>query len=208
VGIVIYGCVFWHIVPYHLEHAICSPDLANTHQLSILWYCIPWVTVNKGYKYVGVSAQSGVFEDKKLPLDTLGLSHQTSVLFSHTYSPPISPKERIMAPGALVEESNPSSRATVYKNEDAPRSVFPDGIRTSGQHPPLYDVLRPYSDFPEEITGPTVWKAEEYINSPERWVHRFTEDEVDELGDAADRFLASGIPLTGISKVCRGRCVD
>ncbi|RAL66928.1 hypothetical protein DID88_007710 [Monilinia fructigena] len=35
------------------------------------------------------------------------------------------------------------------------RKIFPDGIKTSGQHPPLYDQLRPYSDFPKEITGET-----------------------------------------------------
>jgi len=38
-------------------------------------------------------------------------------------------------------------------NNDAPRNIFPDGIKTSGQHEPLYDQLRPYSDFPKEITG-------------------------------------------------------
>jgi len=87
------------------------------------------------------------------------------------------------------------------KNSDAPRSIFPDGIRTSGQHNPLYDQLRPYSEFPKEISGPTVWKREDYVNNPERWTHRFTEDELQELSDTADRFIASGTPLTAISKV-------
>lgn len=88
-----------------------------------------------------------------------------------------------------------------WKNDDAPRDVFPDGIRTSGQHNPLYDVLRPYSDFPKEITGSTVWKREDYVNNPERWTHPFTDEEIQELGDTADRFITSGTPLTGISKV-------
>ncbi|KAB5576141.1 hypothetical protein GE09DRAFT_1094865 [Coniochaeta sp. 2T2.1] len=106
-----------------------------------------------------------------------------------------------MAPGALVEEtSSPLSHHTYSKGDTAPRDIFPDGIKTSGQHPPLYDVLKPYSEFPKEISGPTVWKAEEYVNNPERWVHRFTEDEIEELSNTTDRFLASGIPLTGISK--------
>ncbi|PGH06827.1 hypothetical protein AJ80_08100 [Polytolypa hystricis UAMH7299] len=80
------------------------------------------------------------------------------------------------------------------------RDIFPDGLKTTGQHPPLYDQLKPFSEFPQEITGPTVWKAEEYKNNPEKWTHRLTDDEVAELSDAADAFLAGQIPLTGISK--------
>jgi hypothetical protein len=107
-----------------------------------------------------------------------------------------------MAPGALVEEVHPLPTYTKSaKNESASRDIFPDGIRTSGQHPPLYDALKPYSDFPKEISGPTVWKREEYVNNPEKWVHRFTAEEIQELSDTTDRFLASGTPLTGISKV-------
>jgi len=103
-----------------------------------------------------------------------------------------------MAPGILEETSTAPPR--VIKNEHAPRSSFPDGIRTSGQHPPLYHALKPYSEFPKEIIGPTIWKQEDYIDSPERWTHPFTDEEVQELSDAADRFIERGIPLTGISK--------
>ena len=81
------------------------------------------------------------------------------------------------------------------------RSIFPDGIKTSGQHPPLYKQLRSYEEFPEEITGPTVWDAEDYKNNTERWTHWLTVDEIAELSDAADKFRAASIPLTGISKV-------
>jgi hypothetical protein len=87
------------------------------------------------------------------------------------------------------------------KNDAAPRSIFPDGIRTSGQHPPLQEALKPYSAFPKEITDPTVWKREDYENNPERWTHPFTEEEIRELSDAADQFIERGIPLTGITKV-------
>ena len=80
-------------------------------------------------------------------------------------------------------------------------NIFHDGIKTSGQHPPLYNLLRPYSDFPKVCTGPTVWKPEDYKHNPERWVHRFTAEEIEELGSTADRFIADGTPLTGISKV-------
>lgn len=45
-----------------------------------------------------------------------------------------------------------------------------------------------------------MWKAEDYINNPERWTHFFSEEQIAELGAAADAFIASGLPLTGISK--------
>lgn len=106
-----------------------------------------------------------------------------------------------MAP-ALTE--NPRSawhgpQAFTYDNPDP--KIFPDGIKTSGQTPPDYDKLKPYEDFPKEITGPTAWKAEDFVNRPEQWTHRFTEDEIAELSEAADAFMAGSIPLTGISKV-------
>lgn len=81
------------------------------------------------------------------------------------------------------------------------RAQFPDGIKTSGQHAPYYDELRSYEDFPEEITGPTVWKAAEYQDNPEQWTHQLTEPEVNEISNAADQFKASGLPLLSISKV-------
>lgn len=80
------------------------------------------------------------------------------------------------------------------------KAIFPDGIKTSGQHPPLYDLLKPFEEFPKEITGPTVWETKDYVNNPERWVHRFNDAEVAELGKAADDFIASKTPLTGISQ--------
>lgn len=105
-----------------------------------------------------------------------------------------------MAPGAIIDQA--SHAATLRsKNHDAPRDIFPDGIRTSGQHPPVYEELKPFSEFPQEITGGTVWRKEDYENNPEKWVHPFTDEEVQELSDTADRFIEQGIPLTGISKV-------
>lgn len=107
-----------------------------------------------------------------------------------------------MAPGALIDDSSPIPASSVkVKNNEAPRDIFPDGIRTSGQHPPVADQLFPYSAFPKEISGGTVWRKEDYQNNPERWVHPFTDEEVQELSDTADRFIESGTPLTGISKV-------
>ena len=79
--------------------------------------------------------------------------------------------------------------------------LFPDGIKTSGQHPPLYNELRPFDQFPIEISGPTVWRADDYIHNPERWVHEFSLEQVAEMSEAADNFLAASTPLTGITKV-------
>ncbi|GAB1215291.1 hypothetical protein ATERTT37_004477 [Aspergillus terreus] len=81
-----------------------------------------------------------------------------------------------------------------------PVDIFPDGLKTTGQHPPLYNELRPFDKFPKHITGPTVWKAEEYRDAPEKWTHRFSADEIEELSTAADNFLQNKIPLTGITK--------
>ncbi|KAH9898756.1 Clavaminate synthase-like protein [Xylariomycetidae sp. FL2044] len=84
--------------------------------------------------------------------------------------------------------------------KDVNRSIFPDGLKTTGQHPPLYDKIYPYSAFPKHIEGPTVWKPEDYANYPERWVHQFSEAELKEISDAADRFRELKLPLTGITR--------
>ncbi|KAK7719280.1 hypothetical protein SLS57_005779 [Botryosphaeria dothidea] len=107
-----------------------------------------------------------------------------------------------MAPGPVAESAPQAPHLHPSKANSAPvdTNIFPDGIKTSGQHPPLYDLLHPYEDFPKEIVGPTVWKAEDYKNNPERWTHPFSDDEIAELDKAADAFLAAGHPLTAISK--------
>ncbi|TGO14059.1 hypothetical protein BTUL_0059g00450 [Botrytis tulipae] len=105
-----------------------------------------------------------------------------------------------MAPSLLDTQPLAPHQLSSPSQKTIDRKVFPDGIKTSGQHPPLYDQLRPYSDFPKEITGETVWKAEDYINNPERWVHVFNEEEIAELSAVADKFIADKIPLTGISQ--------
>jgi hypothetical protein len=105
-----------------------------------------------------------------------------------------------MAPSLLDNQPTPPHLLS-KPSKLADRNIFPDGIKTSGQHPPLYDQLRPYYDFPKHILGETVWKAEDYVNNPERWVHVFSDEEVIELSAASDKFLADKTPLTGISKV-------
>ena len=78
-------------------------------------------------------------------------------------------------------------------------SVFPDGIKTSGQLDPVYERLHPYADFPKEISGPTHWKASDYDGRAETWSHVFSEQELADLSRAADEFAAAGEPLTGIN---------
>ncbi|EME39978.1 hypothetical protein DOTSEDRAFT_74740 [Dothistroma septosporum NZE10] len=99
---------------------------------------------------------------------------------------------------ALTQPSPEAPHVLSGKHID--RKVFPDGIKTSGQHNPIYELIRPYSEFPKEINGPTVWKAEDYRNNPERWTHGFSEEEIAELGTAADAFIASETPLAGMTK--------
>lgn len=107
-----------------------------------------------------------------------------------------------MAPGLTsVETVTPIN---IHKIEpQAPQAISTHGSKTSGQHPPNYDELRPYEDFPEAIEGPTLWKAEDHRDNPERWVHRFSQEEIEEMSTAADNFKAAGTPLTEISRVCR-----
>jgi hypothetical protein len=93
------------------------------------------------------------------------------------------------------------SATTASHRLDAPLELFPDGLKTTGQHPPLYEHIHPFDRFPRQITGPTVWKAEDYRENPEKWTHVFTPSQIEELSASSDAFLASKTPLTGISKV-------
>lgn len=103
-----------------------------------------------------------------------------------------------MAPTHIA--SPPPEAATLSTKTPISRSIFPDGIKTSGQHPPNYEELKSYSEFPSQITGPTVWDGVDYKHNPEKWTHHFTSSEISELGAAADAFKATGTPLTGITK--------
>lgn len=82
-----------------------------------------------------------------------------------------------------------------------PLDRFPDGLKTTGQHPPLYNELHPFERFPTSISGRTVWKADDFKDDPQKWTHRFSADELAELSETADAFMSSQTPLTGITKV-------
>ncbi|KAK5363562.1 hypothetical protein LTR20_003384 [Exophiala xenobiotica] len=109
-----------------------------------------------------------------------------------------------MAPTAISSASShtpiPSKAQPTSPSKEIDRSIFPDGFKTSGQHPPLYDKLYPYSAFPKHITGPTVWSSSDYASHAEQWTHVFSATEIAELSSAADAFLAQNLPLTGINQ--------
>lgn len=121
----------------------------------------------------------------------------------HARHPPFSPPLHVlrrptkMAPRLISTLPQQTSRT----KEPVLKSIFPDGIKTSGQHPPIYEDIKPYDAFPSDISGPTLWNADDYKNNPERWTHPLAETEIEEFSKAADDFRAAGIPLTGIAKV-------
>ena len=113
---------------------------------------------------------------------------------------PLVQPQRIYNMAPALTESAPAPPHTLADPNSVSKSIFPDGLKTSGQHNPIYERLRPYSDYPKEISGPTVWKADDYRSNPERWTHVFSDEEIAELGKASDDFMASGTPLTGIRR--------
>lgn len=100
-----------------------------------------------------------------------------------------------MAPGLVENNASWLEPGSVNKN------LFPDGYKTSGQQEPVYSCIQPYERFPNEIMGQTVWKPQDYKNNPEKWTYSFTDEDVAEISAAADKFMAAGLPLTGITKV-------
>lgn len=102
-----------------------------------------------------------------------------------------------MAPGVLTDTAtdvlqNPSKHSLSADS-------FPSGFKTSGQHPPLYDQLAPYSAFPKHISGPTAWHPSTYQSNPDSWIHPLTPTEISDLSKSADDFLSSGHSLTAIT---------
>ena len=81
---------------------------------------------------------------------------------THPAPPAIRRSTYTMAPALTTSAPTAPHELSSFPNHKAPRNIYPDGIKTSGQHPPLYDILRPYEDFPQKITGPTVWNVEDY----------------------------------------------
>ncbi|KAL9618883.1 MAG: hypothetical protein Q9160_006473 [Pyrenula sp. 1 TL-2023] len=102
-----------------------------------------------------------------------------------------------MAPGVLTETSQAASQHPT--KHSLPAKDFPSGFKSSGQHPPLYDHLAPYSSFPKHISGPTAWGPSTYQSRPESWIHPLTDAEISDLSTAADNFISSDRPLSAIT---------
>jgi hypothetical protein len=115
-----------------------------------------------------------------------------------------------MAPTAIYDSSTtsypehdgilPLSTAALGPLKADP-AIFPDGLKTSGQHSPIGSLIRPYGDFPTKIEGRTVWDKSNFEGRDDKWQRSFTPEEIEEIGKAADDYIASGRPLTGISQV-------
>ena len=93
-------------------------------------------------------------------------------------------------PNEFAVESKPTSAS------------FSDGLRTSGQHPPVYELLQPYDAFPRTITTQnTLWTGDGLQVNTEKWCYPFDPSEILELGQAADRYIEAQLPLVNITKV-------
>ena len=72
--------------------------------------------------------------------------------------------------------------------------------RTSGQHNPIYELIKPYHEFPKKIEGDTLWLANDYGNGGKDWKYIWTKSDVDEIWKAVEDFEKKGLPLTAITK--------
>ena len=106
-----------------------------------------------------------------------------------------------MAPAttALAGDVTPVVSSKQLSRGTIDTDTFPDGIKTSGQQPPIPSLLYPYSAFPRTVSGPTLWQAGDYANNPERWTHPLSPSEIAELSAAADNFSDLDFALTGIN---------
>ncbi|WWD17576.1 hypothetical protein CI109_102017 [Kwoniella shandongensis] len=71
---------------------------------------------------------------------------------------------------------------------------------TSGQHEPIPELVQPYSAFPTEITGRTVWKREDFVQNPDLWKRVWSQDQIKELEEAYERFEKTGLGLPDITR--------
>ncbi|VUC24805.1 unnamed protein product [Clonostachys rosea] len=112
-------------------------------------------------------------------------------------------------PSTLIQAPNEFSHLpkTEFRTklDVKPKSgLFPDGYKTTGQQPPLYEEIHPYSDFPKEITGITAWVKYDLQGTPERealWKHPLTKEELEDISTAAENFMSSGRDL---NEMCKG----
>ncbi|KAL1406724.1 hypothetical protein Q8F55_006128 [Vanrija albida] len=73
-------------------------------------------------------------------------------------------------------------------------------LLTSGQHEPIFDILTPYDQFPQEVTGPTVWTKEQFESDPKAWKWRWTPEQIADLEKAYVEWEATGKSLPEINR--------
>lgn len=105
---------------------------------------------------------------------------------------------------AVLTEPSPAVRglpAGLPRLTPVDRDIFPDGMRTSGQHPPIESQIKPFEDFPTKIAGRTVWNAADLAKDPSSWIHTLESSETEELERATESFMKSGVSLVSMTKV-------
>ncbi|KAK7902736.1 hypothetical protein LTR67_002382 [Exophiala xenobiotica] len=71
---------------------------------------------------------------------------------------------------------------------------------SSGQREPIYDLLTPFQDMPEEMTGRPVWTKEELQNEPSRWIRRWNSSEVKQIEQAIQQVEKLRLPLAEVDR--------
>jgi hypothetical protein len=70
----------------------------------------------------------------------------------------------------------------------------------SGQREPEYDLLTPFEDMPEQITGRTVWTKEQLEQESNRWLRHFSNEEVDQIEQAIRDVESKGLQLADVDR--------
>lgn len=75
------------------------------------------------------------------------------------------------------------------------------GCLLSCAHIPI--SVEPYEAFPQEVTGPTLWTADDYRSesAKPKWVRWWSADEISQIEAASKLWKESGRPLTEIEQV-------
>lgn len=75
-------------------------------------------------------------------------------------------------------------------------------VLTSGQHDVDTELLVPYEELPKRIEGSTVWNSEDYRGeaNASKWIHTWTDEEINQLEQAATVWRDSGRELGEIER--------
>jgi hypothetical protein len=74
-------------------------------------------------------------------------------------------------------------------------------VLTSGQQDPDLSLLKPYSEFPKEVTGRTVWSREDFVDNESLWKRTWTPEHIAALNEAYDKFAATDVSIPEINRV-------